>query len=348
VCEKEAIDACYRAAGTLTLARGAHQWPALRATFRTYQQLGLADRYHLLSAAETATHVRATNVHGGLFTTDGASLHPGRLVRGLARAVEAMRGVIYEQTAVTDVGRGSRPVLRTPAGEVVARKAVVLAGEAYMTQMKPMHRALLPAYSLICLTEPLTASQWSEVGWERGVNVAPARNTVVYLTKTHDGRILFGSRGAPYAFGSRINDEQDRHAAAIAMIHRSLIEWFPMLEGIRFEHAWGGPVGMPRDWLPSVRFDADSKIGIACGYTGQGVVLSHLAGRMLAGRITGTQTGYEELLIAGHKSPSWIPEPLRWLVVRYMQNALLRIDEAQESGRSKPLDASIAELLGRH
>jgi glycine/D-amino acid oxidase-like deaminating enzyme len=61
-------------------------------------------------------------------------LHPGRLVRGLARAVEARGGVIYEQTAVTAVGGGSRPVLRTNAGEVVARKAVVLAGGAYMTQ----------------------------------------------------------------------------------------------------------------------------------------------------------------------------------------------------------------------
>ncbi|MCU1312630.1 MAG: dependent oxidoreductase [Acidobacteriaceae bacterium] len=348
VCEEEGIDACFRAAGTLTLARGAHQWPALQATFRAYQQLGLADRYHLLSAADVMTHIRATNVHGGLYTPDGASLHPGRLVRGLARAVEARGGVIYEQAAVTEVCGGSRPVLRTASAEIVAREAIVLAGEAYMTQMKRTHRALLPAYSLICLTEPLTASQWSEVGWERGENVASARSTVVYLTKTHDGRILFGSRGAPYAFGSRISDAQDRHAATIGMIQRSLVEWFPMLEGVRFEHAWGGPVGMPRDWLPAVRFNPDSRVGVACGYTGQGVVLSHLAGRMLAGRITGTQTGYEDLPIAGHRSPSWIPEPLRWLVVRYMQNALLRIDEAQEAGRSKPLDAPIAEALGRH
>jgi glycine/D-amino acid oxidase-like deaminating enzyme len=73
-------------------------------------------------------------VHGALFTRDGASLHPGRLLRGLARAVEARGGVIHGQTAVTAVGGGSRPVLRTNAGEVVARKAVVLAGGAYMTQ----------------------------------------------------------------------------------------------------------------------------------------------------------------------------------------------------------------------
>jgi glycine/D-amino acid oxidase-like deaminating enzyme len=85
VCEEEGIDACFRAAGTLTLARGAHQWPSLQATFRAYQQLGFADRYHLLSAADVMTHIRATNVHGGLFTPDGASLHPGSRRRGQGR-----------------------------------------------------------------------------------------------------------------------------------------------------------------------------------------------------------------------------------------------------------------------
>jgi hypothetical protein len=69
---------------------------------------------------------------------------------------------------------------------------------------------------------------------------------------------------------------------------------------------------------------------------------------MLAGRITGVTTGYETLPVAGHRSPNWIPEPLRWMVVRYMQNAFLRIDEAQESGKNKPADAWIAESLGRH
>lgn len=348
VCEEESIDACFRPGGTLTVARGAHQLPALQASLAAYQQLRLGDRYRLLSPAEVAEHVRVTEVHGGLSTPDGASLHPGRLVRGLARAVEARGGVIYEQTAVTDYRGGTRPSLLTAAGAVTARKAVILAGEAYLTRMKHLHRALLPAYSLICLTEPLTTAQWSEIGWAAGENLASARQTVVYLTKTYDGRILFGSRGAPYAFGSRISDEQDRHAATIAMIQRAVLEWFPMLEGIRFTHAWGGPVGMPMDWMPSVRFDPETRIGFAGGYTGQGVALSHLAAQLLAGRITGITTGYEALPILGHTSPKWIPEPLRWLIVSYLQNAFLRIDEAQEAGRSKPADAWVAEFLGRH
>jgi glycine/D-amino acid oxidase-like deaminating enzyme len=348
VSERENIDACFRPSGTLTVARGAHQLPSLQSSYSAYERLGLADRYRFLTRDEVADHVRVTDVHGGLYTPDGASLHPGRLVRGLARAVEANGGVIYEQTSVTDFHDGVNARLITHAGELRARKAIVLAGEAYLTRLRRMHRALLPVYSLICLTEPLNAAQWSQIGWRNGENLASTRNTVVYLTRTHDDRILFGSRGAPYNFASEITDRQDRHAETVALIQRSLIEWFPSLSRIRFTHSWGGPVGMPIDWTPAVRFDEGSRIAFAGGYTGQGVSTANLAGQMLAGLINGHATGFEGLPFAQRRSPNWIPEPLRWLVVRYMQGAYERIDEAAEAGRHKPLDAYIAEALGRH
>jgi glycine/D-amino acid oxidase-like deaminating enzyme len=194
----------------------------------------------------------------------------------------------------------------------------------------------------------LTVGQWSQIGWQGGESVSSTRNTVVYLTKTPDGRILFGSRGAPYIFGSKITDEQETHKSTEKMIQRSLVEWFPVLEGIRFTHAWGGPVGMPRDWMPAVSFDASMRMGTIMGYTGQGVSTSNLAGRLLAGLITHRQTGLERLPLAQRRSPNWEMEPLRWLVVRYMQGAFLRIDEAAEAGRPLPVDARLAESLGRH
>jgi glycine/D-amino acid oxidase-like deaminating enzyme len=302
----------------------------------------------LLSPEEAAERIRVTNVYGALYTPDGASVHPGRLVRGLAKAVEAHGGVIYEQTAVEDFKDGVNARLITAGGDIRAKKAIVLAGEAYLTCLPKLHRSLLPVYSLICLTELLTQKQWEQIGWANGENVASARNTVVYLTKTHDGRILFGSRGAPYNFASGISDGQDRHADTVASIQKAVLEWFPSLDGIKFTHAWGGPVGMPRDWMPSVSFDAQSRIGFVGGYTGQGVSTSNMTGRLLAGLIADTPTGLETLPFAQHRSPRWPVEPLRWLIVRYMQNALLRIDEADETGGKRPADAFIAELLGKH
>lgn len=210
VCGEENIDARFHKGGVLTLARGQHQLPGIRSSYQAYERLGLGDRYRLLSQEETAERIRVTGVHGGLYTQDGASLHPARLVRGLARAVEARGGVICEQTPATGFGRGS---VITPGGELRAKRAVVIAAEVYVTRLPGLHRALLPVYSLISLTEPLTAGQWSQIGWQGGESVSSTRNTVVYLTKTPDGRVLFGSRGAPYAFGSKISDEQDIHEA---------------------------------------------------------------------------------------------------------------------------------------
>jgi glycine/D-amino acid oxidase-like deaminating enzyme len=348
VSELEGIDTCFRPAGTLTVARGAHQVPSLRGAYAAYAKLGLADRYSFLTPGEVAERVQVTDVHGGLYTPDGASIHPGRLVRGLARAVEARGGVIYEQTPVTNFHGGSNARLITNSGEIRAKKAIVLAGEAYLTRLPRLRRALLPVYSLICLTEPLTPAQWSQIGWANGENLASTRNTVVYLTKTPDGRILFGSRGAPYTYGSVIRDQQDRHPETLSMIQQSVLDWFPALAGIRFTHGWGGPVGMPIDWTPAVRFDPSSKIAFAGGYTGQGVSTANLAGQMLAGMILGHKTGFESLPFAQRRSPDWVPEPLRWLTVRYMQRAYERIDEAAEAGRPKPIDAPIAEFLGKH
>jgi glycine/D-amino acid oxidase-like deaminating enzyme len=348
VCEEEEIDARFRAGGTLTLARSEYQLASIRAGYKAYERLGLADRYQLLNPEEAAEHIRVTNVHGALYTPDGASIHPGRLVRGLARAVEARGGVIYEQTQVENFVGGANARFTTVGGEMRARKAVVLAGEAYLTQMAKLHRSLLPVYSLICLTEPLSPAQWEHIGWQQGENVASARNNVVYLTRTADGRILFGSRGAPYQFASRISDAQDRDRETVGFIQESVIDWFPSLAGVKFTHAWGGPVAMPRDWMPSVRYDAGDKLAFIGGYTGQGVSTSNLAGKLLAGIIADQPTGLEKLPLAQRRSSNWIPEPLRWLVVRYVQQALIRIDEATEAGRKKPLDSFIAEFLGKH
>jgi glycine/D-amino acid oxidase-like deaminating enzyme len=348
VCQEEKIDAHFHKGGILTLARGEHQLPLIRGAFDAYCRLGLQDHYQILTADQAQERVRVTNVKGALFAKENASIHPGRLVRGLARAVENRGGTIYEATNVINFRDGDHPRLITPGGEVQAGRAIVLAGESYLSRFARLHRALLPVYSLIAATEPLTAEQWSAIGWAHSESLESCNYTVEYLTRTADGRILFGSRGAPYRFGSKISDDQDRHAETHARIQEMTQEWFPVLKGIRFTHHWGGPVGMPRDWMPMAAFDPTTKVATARGYTGQGVSTTNLMGRVLAELITGQHTDLSALPIAQRSSPSWEPEPLRWLVVRYMQNAFLRIDAAGRDRRRKPIDAPLAEYLGRH
>ncbi|MBX6341302.1 MAG: FAD-dependent oxidoreductase, partial [Thermomicrobiaceae bacterium] len=301
----------------------------------------------LLSAAEVAERIRVTDVLGAIYTPNCAVVHPGRLVRGLARVVERLGATIYEQTEVTDFVPGPRPRLVTPFGEVRAR-VVVLAGEAYLTRLERLHRQLIPVYSLIVLTEPLSDEQWAAIGWENRECVASSRYTVDYLSRTEDGRILFGGRGAPYHFGSRIADSYDRHEETHQMLREACVRWFPALRGIRFTHAWGGPLGMPRDWMPTMSYDPESGVATARGYTGQGVATSNLSGRVLADLITEAHSPLTKLPMVGHRSPDWEPEPLRWLGVRYVQRGYMRLDdEAERTGRP-PTGRTLVERLGRH
>jgi glycine/D-amino acid oxidase-like deaminating enzyme len=347
VAEAEGIDAQYYRGGMLRVARGPGQLPAVRAAYEGYHALGLGDDYMVLDADQTDRRVRITGAKGALYSPHCATVHPGRLVRGLARSVERLGGTIFERSPVVGYETGGSPRLATASGEVRAG-TIVLAGEAYLTRFRELRRQVLPIYSLIVLTEPLSEAQWEEIGWEGRECVASNRYSIDYLSRTADGRILFGGRGAPYRYGSRIKDEYDRHAPTHEMLRRAAKSWFPALEDARFTHAWGGPLAVPRDWMPTMSYDPKSGVATARGYTGQGVATANLSGRTLADMILGRDTTITRLPTANHRSRSWETEPLRWLGVRFVQRGLKRVDDRAERTGEPPTGRSLAERLGAH
>lgn len=347
VCAEERLDARFAKVGALFVARFPYQMPMLREYASMFERFGFADRQEILDAEATSRKVRVKGALGAWRCPQYARVHPARLVRELARVVEQLGGRIHEETEVTEVVAGPRPALRTAGGEARAR-AIVLAGEAYLSRLPGWRRSVLPVYSLIVLSEPLREAQWAEIGWRGGECLASFRLSIDYLTRTDDGRILFGGRGAPYRYASAIEDSYDRDPATHALLRNMARDWFPSLGDLRFTHAWGGPLGMPRDWMPVVSYERATGIASARGYTGHGVAASNLAGRALADLLTERTTPLTELPIVGHRSPRWEREPLRWLGVRYVQRAFARLDEAgQRTGRA-PDGTSLAERLSRH
>jgi glycine/D-amino acid oxidase-like deaminating enzyme len=347
VAQAEGIDIQYAKGGAIRLARGPHQLPAIERSVATATAIGLPDQYQFLDAAATAARIKVTNTTASVYTPNCASIHPGRLVRGLARVVERQGATIYEQTPVKDFVSGVAPRLLTPAGEVRAG-TLVLAGEAYLSQLPRLHRSLIPIYSLIVLSNPLTDAQWDKIGWQERECVSSSRYTVDYLNRTADGRILFGGRGAPYRFGSQITPELDQHAPTHEMLRRNAVSWFPVLKDVGFSHAWGGPLGAPRDWTPSIGYDPVSGVATARGYTGQGVATANLAGRILADLITGHESPVTNLPIVNHRSPDWEREPLRWAGIRYVQRGYQQVDERAERTGQPPSGHTLAERLGNH
>jgi glycine/D-amino acid oxidase-like deaminating enzyme len=342
----EGIDARAHKGGMVSVARSASQWRRARAEVAAAREWGRGeDDLRLLDADEARSRLAATAVRGATFTPDCAALHPARLVRGLARAVERRGGLILEGTRV----RGLAPRRAVTDRGTVTADVVVRATEGYTVSLEGMRRDVVPVYSLIVATEPLPDSVWEQIGLRDRETFTDLRNLIVYGQRTTDGRLVFGGRGAPYHFGSSIRPGHDREQRVFAMLHATLVDMFPALTAARFTHAWGGALGIARDWVASVGLDRETGIAWAGGYVGDGVGTTNLAGRTLRDLVLGRTTELTALPWVGHRSPRWEPEPLRWLGVNAGLQAMTLADaEERVTGRPSMIARAVSPLVGGH
>jgi glycine/D-amino acid oxidase-like deaminating enzyme len=285
--------------GTLTIARSGAQLARLKST--------LTSESELLSKDQIRSRIHMRNSIGGTFTPDCAVIHPGRLVRALAREVEKLGVQIFEKTRAITI----EPTLITTERASVRATSIIKATEVF--SQNPRQHA--PIYSLMVATEPLSEEIWSEIGLKHRETFAEALHLVNYGQRTIDNRLAVGGRGARYLFGSRLKAKHEMDHRT----HMEIIEltraWFPVLKKVKFTHRWGGAVSIPRDWHPYITWDKASGIGRAGGYSGDGVTLSHLAGKTLAHLILERDHPITQLPHVNWQNPVWEPEPLRWLGV---------------------------------
>ncbi len=342
VCAAEDIDADLAMGGTVVLARTEAQFARARAEAAEAHEYGL--ELDLLGADAARARLHATSVLGGTYTPHCAAINPGKLVRRLAEVVEARGGLIHERTRVRKIGRGAA---HTAEGTVRAG-TVVRATEGYTATLAGSRRAIAPVYSLIVATEPLPDTTWAEIGLRERETFSDFRHLIIYGQRTADGRLVFGGRGAPYHFGSRIRADYDRVPAVFAALERTLTELFPVLADATITHRWGGPLGIARDWHASVGLNRATGRAWAGGYVGDGVSTANLAGRTLAELIGGRESELTELPWVGHRSRRWAPEPLRWLGANAGLRAMTWADRVEaRSGRPSRLAKVVNSVIGR-
>jgi glycine/D-amino acid oxidase-like deaminating enzyme len=335
----ESIGSGFVKGGALVLARGEAQLDRARAASIHEAAWGTGTR--LLEADEARERLAAPDALGATFTPHCARVHPRRLVDGLADAVRRLGGSVAERVRVIRAGDG---VVLVEGGRRVSARSVVLATEAWTPRLAGHSRDVVPVYSLQVATEPLGDGRWARIGLADREVFADHGHVVVYGQRTDDGRLAFGGRGAPYHWGSAVRPGFDHDEAVFAALREYLRRMLPALADVRLTHAWGGPLGIHRDWQPAVTWDPATRTGRAGGYVGDGVAASNLAGRTLADLVLGRDSALTTLPWVGHRSPRWEPEPLRWLGV----NAGLRLAhlaDTEEARTGHP--ARLGGILGR-
>ncbi|MGW4602135.1 NAD(P)/FAD-dependent oxidoreductase [Streptomyces sp. NPDC004532] len=351
VTREEGIEADVHVGGVLEVAYTPAQLARLKAFHEHELSFGEQDR-ELYGAAETAERIRVADAVGSTWTPHGARLHPVKLVKGLAAAVEALGVTIHERTPVTEI-RPKHAV--TPYGTVRA-PYVLRCTEGFTASLKGQRRTWLPMNSSMIATEPLTDEQWARIGWEGRETLGDMAHAYMYAQRTADGRIALGGRGVPYRFGSRTDNDGRTQPATIEALYDILVRFFPSLTGVKVAHAWSGVLGVPRDWCATVTLDRSTGLGWAGGYVGSGVATTNLAARTLRDlvRQDSGQAGPTDLTAlpwVNHRVRKWEPEPLRWLGVHGMYATYRTADRRElttHSAGSSRLAQLADRVAGRH
>lgn len=235
--------------------------------------------------------VKSPAYQGGELDMGAGHLHPLRYALGLARLAEEAGARLFDRSEVHHIAHGDPAEVRTDKGCVKARH-VILAGNGYLPNIERKVAAkVMPINSFICATAPL-GDRAADV-LARDIAVADSKFVVNYYRLSEDKRLLFGGRES-YSIGFP-GDISTALIARMTML-------FPQLAGVSVDYVWGGTLGITMTRLPAIQRVAPNVLSGA-GFSGHGVALSGLAGKVMAEAIAGQAGRFDTL--AGLKVPNF-------------------------------------------
>lgn len=244
-----------------------------------YTQIDILDRDAMRHLVKSPRYV------GGILDRGAGHLHPLRYVLALAKQAEAAGVTIHEGTIVTGLTKGPPTVVRTSQGNVTAGH-VILAGNGYLPDIdKQVSSRVMPINSFIGATEPLGDKAAQVLAQD--IAVADSKFVVNYYRLSEDRRFLFGGR-ENYSIGFP--------ADITTALQTRMVSLFPQLAGVKMDYGWGGSLAVTTHRLPHVARIAPN-IMSGAGYSGHGVALSGMAGRIMAEAIAG-QAGRLDIMSA--------------------------------------------------
>jgi gamma-glutamylputrescine oxidase len=283
--------ACDRRSGYLFAALNARQMSGLVELHEEWRNLYGYDRTAIVRRDDIKDWVGTDIYLGGLADSGGGQIHPLNYLQDLALAARDAGAELFEHGAAVRIERGARPVIHTAKGRVRA-KFLVLAGNAYLGGLVPeMQRRLARVSSFVGATRPLDPERASRI-IPANVAVADCNAALDYYRLTEDNRLLFGA-GAGFA-----GREPLRLRAYLA---RRIRKVFPALADVPLEYAWSGHIGITVSRIPDFG-RLEPSIYHAQGFSGHGVALTGLAGKLMAEAIAGDAERFDMFAAVKHRN----------------------------------------------
>ena len=244
----------------------------------------------LLNRDELQGHVRSERYLGGLLDPRSGHLQPLKYTHGLARAAETAGAVLYENSEVLRYDNGREVRVHTAQGSVRCAH-LVLCGNAYIGAVAPsLSRRILGVGTYIIASEPL--------GEERARSLLPSNAAVAdinwildYFRRSQDHRLLFGGR---------VSYSSVQPPRLAESMRKRMVRAFPSLSDVKVANAWGGYLDITMSRAPDFGRLAPNVYYLQ-GFSGHGVALAGLAGKLASEAIAGTAERFDVFARIPHR-----------------------------------------------
>jgi gamma-glutamylputrescine oxidase len=224
----------------------------------------------------------AQGFHGAVLDTGCRHLHPLNYALGLAAAADALDAQLFEGSRVLSYREDERVRVRTDRGQVKAR-FLVLACNGYLEKLEPRAAGrIMPINNYMLATEPLPEALARQLIRD-DTSMSDTLFVINYWKLSADRRLLFGG-GESY---------RRRFPADIkSFVRKRMLRIYPELAGTRIDYGWGGTLAITMNRMPDFGKLSDRTF-YAHGFSGHGVPIATLAGKLLAEAISGTAERFD-------------------------------------------------------
>lgn len=303
-------DGCVHVATTAESAEIAHA--------RVEQLVALGLPLRFLRGAELDGVLRIRRAHGAVLDPTEALLNGVDFLRAMRPVVTAPGNVtIHEHTRVLRIREGATIELACEGGATLRAQAIVLATSGYTPRLGYFRTGLLPVISHVIATDPLPRDLLAHLGFDKVCGFFDDLPRLGYCSVDTAGRLLFGG-GSTAAYAYRWRNATTyaarRDDAAAHALKQTLVDYLPELAEVPIRHRWSGPLD-----LTLVRHCAIGVMGshrniyYGLGYSGHGITLANLSGRVIADLYAGDDSKWRDVAFFMRRPSGIPPEPMRWI-----------------------------------
>lgn len=313
IIERERLLVRFRRDGTHDLITSAARAAVAKRDVERLRAAGVPLEYQ--EGDTLRAHLDAEGVYGAIYDPSGAQLDGVGYLRALRPLLEQRGVAVHEHSPALAIEEGAPVIVRTPKATVRAA-ALVLATNAYTPRLGYFADTIVPIHSHCIATEALPMETWREIGWKKSAGFSDDLDRIAYASLTSDGQLIFGggsNAAYDYVFGSRTR--YDRPAdKGHAAVHARFLKYFPRAKDVRVTHRWTGTVDVTMSRVCTMGVKGTHRnIYYALGFSGHGVTLSNLAGRVIADMYLGQAERWHGQPFFEQRLLYVPPEPLRWI-----------------------------------